>query len=73
MERTLLQLENNKPVEILSINGGQRLIRRLESMGLRVGVKVVKIGHCSGPVIVKIGVTQLAIGRGMAEKVIVQG
>ncbi len=50
------------------------LARRLEEMGLRSGLGVVKISGMPlrGPVVVQIGGTRLAIGHGMAKKVMVE-
>lgn len=56
------------------IEGGEKLKRRFASLGIRVGKPIRKItsGVLRGPVVVKIDETQVAIGRGMAKKVIVE-
>jgi len=59
---------------VIAIGPG-RGMRRLEAMGLRPGRRIVKIssvfGH--GPVTLQImGSTQLAIGYGMAQKILVE-
>ncbi len=68
----LLQLENNSYAKIVEVLGGFGLRKRLESMGLRVGSKIYKISDYSGPVIVRVGNANIAIGRGMASKIIVE-
>jgi len=47
---------------------------RLSVMGIRVGVTVTKITSqlMRGPVSVQVGGTQLAIGYGMARRIIVE-
>lgn len=69
---SLLQLENNSYAEVIDIKGGAGFLRRLESMGVRVGCKILKISDTPGPVIIKVGSTQLAIGRGIASKIFVE-
>lgn len=59
---------------ILSVQGGGGVRRRLEAMGVRRGVEVEKVtgSPFGGPVIVRIGNIRLAIGYGMAGKIIVE-
>jgi Fe2+ transport system protein FeoA len=49
------------------------LMQRLEAMGIRPGVMIKKVSNhfLRGPVIIEIGKTQLAIGHGMAVKILV--
>jgi len=72
MAVNLLQLQNNKWAKVIDITGGFGFIRRLENLGIRVGIRILKISGISGPVIVKVGQAQVAIGRGMASKIIVE-
>ncbi|MBN2440117.1 MAG: ferrous iron transport protein A [Spirochaetales bacterium] len=48
-------------------------LQRLEAMGIRPGILIKKISDhfFSGPVIIEVGRTQLAIGYGMAKKMLV--
>ena len=59
---------------VVDIQGGYGLIRRLESLGIRVGKKVTKVSSqfMRGPVIIRIDNFQVAIGFGMARKVLVK-
>jgi Fe2+ transport system protein FeoA len=68
----LLQLDNNKPAKVIEIVGGSGLERKLQSLGLRIGSRVLRLTSSSGPVVIKIGNIQLAIGKGMAAKIIVE-
>ncbi|MEO0184403.1 MAG: fused ferrous iron transport protein A/B, partial [candidate division WOR-3 bacterium] len=59
--------------KIVEITGGKGLLTRLDALGISPGAEVTKISEqiMHGPVVVKIGNTQVAIGYGMARKVIV--
>jgi len=59
---------------VVDIQGGYGLIRRLESLGIRVGKKVTKVSSqfMRGPVTVRIDNYQVALGFGMARKVLVE-
>lgn len=59
---------------VLEILGGGGLIRRLEALGVRPGVRIEKMtgSPFGGPVVVRIGQTRLAVGAGMAGKIIVE-
>lgn len=60
-------------VTLKAICGGRGLRSRLFSMGLLPGTKlrVLNPGGC-GPVIIRVRDCNLAIGRGMAEKIFVE-
>ena len=75
MEKTdLTQMRQGEAGMVIDIQGGHGLLRKLESLGIRVGVGVKKISSqlMRGPIIIQIGNTQAAIGFGMARKVIVR-
>lgn len=59
---------------VASIRGGQGVTRRLDSMGIRPGVAVVKVtGQLfGGPVVVQVGNARIAVGFGMAKKIVVE-
>lgn len=71
---TLGQMEVGQTGTIIEILGGWGLVRRLEALGVRPGKKVTKISTTlfRGPVTLRIGNTQVAVGFGMARKIIVQ-
>jgi ferrous iron transport protein A len=70
----LTQLEEGETGVVSGIQGGYGLTRRLESLGIRVGKKVTKVSSqlMHGPVTVRIGNCQVAIGFGMARKILVE-
>ncbi len=72
MATTLLKLKNDVSAKVIAIEGGMGFIGKLERLGIREGSTVVKLSHASGPVVVKMKGIHLAIGRGMAEKIMVQ-
>jgi Fe2+ transport system protein FeoA len=55
------------------INGGRGVCSKLESLGLREGVQIVKKSAVmgGGPIIVEAGATQIALGCEIANKIIV--
>jgi len=59
---------------IVEFLGGTGLGERLSLMGIRPGVKITRInsGFGRGPVVIKIGRAQTALGHGMSCKVIVE-
>jgi len=70
----LSRLKAGQVATVKSLAGGHQFQHRLVSMGLNVGctVKVIRAGAAlGGPVLVALGQTRLAIGRGMAEKILV--
>ncbi len=71
--RNLTQIAIGKEVKVVEINAGKQFNRKIEAMGLRVGVKIKKLSAqvLKGPVTIKIGSTKVAIGHGMAKKILV--
>ncbi|MFH1394847.1 MAG: FeoA family protein [Candidatus Omnitrophota bacterium] len=67
----LTQLKVKQQAEVLEIDGGQVLVQRLESLGIRAGIQITKISShfWRGPVTVLVGKTKIAIGYGMAKKI----
>jgi ferrous iron transport protein A len=70
----LTQLEEGKSGVVAEIQGGHGLVRRLESLGIRTGKKITKVSSqfMRGPITVRIDNFQVAIGFGMARKVILR-
>jgi ferrous iron transport protein A len=75
MERIdLTQLKEGESGLVIEIQGGYGLNHRLESLGIRVGKKLTKVSSqfAKGPVTLKVGNTQVALGFGIAEEIIVR-
>jgi len=59
---------------VVEIRAGRGLTRRLIAMGIAPGMKVrVLKSSGPGPILVEVGQTRIALGRGVAMKVIVGG
>lgn len=73
-EVSLALLKSGEEGMVTAINGGKGLVRKLEALGIRPGARIAKLSGqlMHGPVLVKIGRTQVAIGYGMARKIIVE-
>ena len=68
----LSRVDQGKEVTLIDIDGGRGIRSKLYSMGLVPGVKLTVLrGNCAGPTMVAIKDFRLAIGRGMAQKIIV--
>lgn len=71
---SLIQLKSDHKVRIAEILGGSGLRNKLESMGIYKGKEIAKISHIGlrGPVVIKAGRSILALGHGIAAKVMVE-
>jgi Fe2+ transport system protein FeoA len=71
---SLLNIKENEKVRITEITGGSNLEKRLMSMGAYKGKEIIKLSHIGlrGPVVIKVGRSILALGHGVAAKIIVE-
>ncbi|NQU03869.1 MAG: ferrous iron transport protein A [Syntrophaceae bacterium] len=74
MLKSLNQLKPDERGVITAINGGQSLINRLNALGIRPGKIITKVSSMfmHGPVTVQIDRSQVAIGLGMAKKILIR-
>ncbi len=72
MQKRLIDLKEGTTAKVNFINCGKGLKHRLCSLGLGNGeiIEVLKNDN-SGPVIIKVLDTKIAIGRGQAEQIVV--
>ncbi|MBL7126542.1 MAG: ferrous iron transport protein A [Dehalococcoidales bacterium] len=70
----LSQMYSGQSGRVVEIDGGVGLVSRLSAMGIRPGRKITKLSSMlmRGPVTVQQGSTRLAIGFGMARKILVE-
>jgi ferrous iron transport protein A len=70
----LTQLKEGESGLVMEIQGGYGLHGRLESLGIRVGKRVTKVSSqlMRGPVTLRVDNSQVAIGFGMARKILVE-
>jgi ferrous iron transport protein A len=71
---TLISVPEGGKAVIQSIRGGRGLMHRLSSLGIREGKEIIKVssGIARGPVVLRCGSTEVAIGFGMAQKILVR-
>lgn len=69
----LTQLKTGQNGVVVELQGGAGLIRRLESIGIRRGKKISKVSaqFMRGPQVIKIDNFQIAVGFGMAKKILI--
>ena len=60
------------PVKLVRINAGRRLTHRLTELGLTPGVSFEVLQDRGGPLLLAVRNTRLALGRGMASKILVE-
>ncbi|MCK4357543.1 MAG: ferrous iron transport protein A [Candidatus Cloacimonetes bacterium] len=75
MERiNLTQMKSGEQGTVAQIIGGFGMQRRVESLGVRINVEVTKVSSqlMRGPVTIQVGNTKVALGFGMAQKIIVE-
>ena len=70
-------LEDLKPGEggrIAQIDGGRGMVGRLAALGIRPGKRITKLssGFMRGPVTIEVDRAQMAIGFGMANRILVE-
>lgn len=74
VQLTLAQMKAGQSGTVIAVLGGKGLVRRLEALGVRLGKRVTKISSTlfRGPVTLRIDHTQVAVGFGMARKIMVE-
>ena len=71
---SLRHMYSGQSGRVRQIDGGVGMVNRLNSLGIRPGKKITKVSSMlmRGPVTVQLGSTRLAIGFGMANRIIVE-
>ncbi|MGD8524122.1 MAG: FeoA family protein [Desulfobacterales bacterium] len=74
IEKLLTEISSDQEAEIATISGGWVMRARLKELGIIEGQKIQKISHVGlrGPVIVLVNRAQVAIGAGMASRILVK-
>ena len=70
----LTNLSNNKKARIINLDGGHGFKRRLRVMGIREGQTIIVVSKqpLRGPLTIAVGSCHMTLGRGMANKIIVE-
>ncbi|NLK00407.1 MAG: hypothetical protein GX318_04115 [Clostridia bacterium] len=72
MDKGLLTLNRGDAGKVKLIDAGKAATRRLYEMGFNTGAPVKVIKNDAGPVIVCIAGHKIALGRGLAAKIILE-
>ena len=70
----LSRMESGQSGKVIDIQGGHGVIRRLDALGIRSGRSITKISSMfmRGPVTLQIGNSHIAIGFGMAKRILIE-
>jgi len=71
---TLAEMKTGQTGTVVGVLGGHGLIQRLDALGIRPGKKVTKLSSTlfRGPVTLRVNNSRVAVGFGMARKIIVE-
>lgn len=71
---TLDQIFENRKAKVIDIQGGQGIRQRLSQMGIHPGdiITILRFGALRGPILVEVHGSQVALGRGIASRIIVE-
>jgi len=71
---TLARMRTGRSGKVVEVLGGRGINNRLSALGLRPGLRVTKVSSMfmRGPVTVQLGNSQVAIGFGMANRIIIE-
>jgi ferrous iron transport protein A len=74
MPTTLDHVRENQKAKVIDIQGGQGIRQRLGQMGIHSGdeVAMIRYGALRGPILIEVHGSQVALGRGIASKIIVE-
>ncbi len=70
----LTKLHAGQSGKVIEIEGGQNILSRLNGLNIRIGKEITKISSMlmRGPVTVEVGNSRIAIGYGMAKRIMVK-
>jgi ferrous iron transport protein A len=71
---SLTEMKSGQTGTVVEVLGGHGLVRRLDGLGIRLGKKVTKISFTlfHGPVTLAVDNARVAVGFGMAKRIIVK-
>lgn len=72
MKENLTNLDKGNTATVKGICSGKGARRRLYEMGFNTGARVKILKNDSGPVIVGLSGNKVAVGRGLAEKILIE-
>ncbi len=72
MTRSLAELQVGEKRIVVGFAGGQEFQQRITSLGVYVGCEIEVLGGCAeGGMLVGVGESRIALGCGMAQKIII--
>jgi len=68
------RLKNGETAKVVELRGSDRIIRKLEAMGIMPGMTIRKKSNSpmGGPIVLEKGGMLFAVGRGLAHRIIVE-
>jgi len=74
MENSITRLKQGERARIRSLSGGLGFQKKLRTIGIREGktVKILTVQPLGGPVVVEVDGRATTIGRGMADRIMVE-
>ncbi len=71
---TLAEMRTGQTGTVIGVLGGHGLIQRLDALGIRPGRKITKVSSAlfRGPVMLRVNSAQVAVGFGMARKIMIE-
>ncbi|MCK5766771.1 MAG: ferrous iron transport protein A [Candidatus Atribacteria bacterium] len=71
---TLEKVKENQKVKVISISGGWGVRQRLGCLGIHPGdiIMIKKSAIMRGPILIEIHGNQVALGRGVASRILVE-
>lgn len=70
----LVRMQAGQSGKVVEIQGGHGMVNRLSALGIRPGKRVTKVSAMlmRGPVTIQVDRAQVAVGFGMASRIIVE-
>jgi len=74
MEISLIEMKPGETGVVKRLLGGHGFVNRLEALGIRLYKKITKVSSMlmRGPIIVNVNNITIAVGHGMAKRIIVE-
>ena len=71
---TLNKMQPEQSGQVVQIEGGHGMVNRLSALGIMPGKKITKVSSMlmRGPVTIEVDRVQVAIGFGMAKRIIIE-
>lgn len=71
---SLTRMQAGQSGKVVEIQGGHGMVNRLSALGIRPGKRITKVGSMlmRGPVTIQVDRAQVAVGFGMASRIIVE-